>query len=150
MEIWAHKTSFVRNFLWKYLYQTRKVISHVCVCQWYRVWFFFRFIRFWNCSDSVVFVLFILLLQQWNDSHLQVWSFNIFIYLHVMSKIKEQRKKNVSNVIILFQKQKQFEDTKQVFRIRRSKKDRQHNGQNKTDKRTNNDLENIYIKLEIE
>ncbi len=32
---------------------------------------------------------------------------------------------------------------KRVIRIRKSKKDRQHNGQNKMDKRTNDDLQNI-------
>ena len=30
------------------------------------------------------------------------------------------------------------------------KKDRQHNGKKKKDKRTNNDLQNIHIKLKIE
>ena len=35
---------------------------------------------------------------------------------------------------------KKFEDTKGESRIRKSKKDRQHNGQKKRDKRTNNDL----------
>jgi hypothetical protein len=44
----------------------------------------------------------------------------------------------------------EFEDTKGVIRIRKSKKDRQHNGQKKNDKRTNNDLQNIHIKLKIE
>ena len=34
----------------------------------------------------------------------------------------------------------EFEDTKGVIRIRISKKNRQNNGQKKTDKRTNNDL----------
>jgi hypothetical protein len=43
----------------------------------------------------------------------------------------------------------EFEDTKGVIIIRKSK-DRQHNGQNKKDKRTNNDLQNIHIKLNIE
>ena len=33
-----------------------------------------------------------------------------------------------------------LEDTKGVIRIRKSKKNRQHNGQKKKDKRTNNDL----------
>jgi len=44
------------------------------------------------------------------------------------------------------------EDTKGVMRIRISKKNRQHNGQKKKDKRTNNDLQSIYmyIKLNIE
>jgi hypothetical protein len=37
----------------------------------------------------------------------------------------------------------EFEDTKGVFRIPKSKKDRQHNGQNKKDKRTNNYSQNI-------
>ena len=33
-----------------------------------------------------------------------------------------------------------LEDTKGVIRIRKSKKDRQHNGQKKNDKRTNSNL----------
>ena len=44
----------------------------------------------------------------------------------------------------------EFEDTKGVIRIRISKKNRQQNGQKKKDKRTNNDLQNIHIKLKIE
>jgi hypothetical protein len=44
----------------------------------------------------------------------------------------------------------EFEDTKGVIRIHKLKKDRQHSGQKKKDKRTNNDLQNIHIKLEIE
>ena len=39
-----------------------------------------------------------------------------------------------------------FEDTKVVIRICKLKKDRQHNGQKKKDKRTNNDLQNITNK----
>jgi hypothetical protein len=38
---------------------------------------------------------------------------------------------------------KNLEDTKGVIRVRKSKKDRQHNDQEKRDKRTNNDLQNI-------
>jgi hypothetical protein len=45
---------------------------------------------------------------------------------------------------------KKFEDTKEVIRICISKKNRQHNGQKKKDKRTNNDLQNMHIKLKIE
>ena len=44
----------------------------------------------------------------------------------------------------------EFEDTKGVIRIRTSKKNRQHNGQKKEDKMTNNDLQSIYIKLKTE
>ena len=40
----------------------------------------------------------------------------------------------------------EFEDTKKVIRIRKSKKDRQRYGQKKKDKRTNNDLQNITHK----
>ena len=46
--------------------------------------------------------------------------------------------------------QEEFEDTKGAIRIRMSKKNRQHNGQKKKYKRTNNDLQNIHIKLKIE
>jgi hypothetical protein len=41
----------------------------------------------------------------------------------------------------------EFEYTKGVIRIRISKKNRHHNGQAKKDKRTNNDLSNVNIKL---
>ena len=44
----------------------------------------------------------------------------------------------------------EFEDNKGVIRIRISKKNRQRNGQKKTHKRTNNDQQNIHIKLKIE
>jgi hypothetical protein len=43
-----------------------------------------------------------------------------------------------------------LEDIKVVTRIRKAKKDRQHNGQKKKDKRTNNGLQDIHIKLKIE
>ena len=46
--------------------------------------------------------------------------------------------------------QAEFEDTKRVIRIRMSKKNRQHNCQKKKYKKTNNDLQNIHIKLKIE
>jgi hypothetical protein len=45
---------------------------------------------------------------------------------------------------------RRVEDTKGVIRIRISKKNRQHNGQKKKNKGTNNDLQNIHIKLKIE
>jgi len=44
----------------------------------------------------------------------------------------------------------EFEDTKSVVRISKSKKNRQHNGHKKKPKRTKNNLQNIYIKLKIE
>ena len=40
----------------------------------------------------------------------------------------------------------EFEDTKGAIRNRISKKNRQHNGQKKKYKRTNNDRQNIHIK----
>jgi hypothetical protein len=46
--------------------------------------------------------------------------------------------------------EEEFEDTKGAIRIRILKKNRQHNGQKKKYKRTNNDLQNIHIKLKIE
>ena len=41
------------------------------------------------------------------------------------------------------------EEFEGVIRIRISKKNRQHNGQKKNYKRTNNDLQNIHIQLKI-
>ena len=43
----------------------------------------------------------------------------------------------------------EFEDTKGAIRIRISKKNRQQNGQKKKYKRTNNDQQNIHIKLKM-
>ena len=42
------------------------------------------------------------------------------------------------------------EDTKVVINICKLKKDRQHNGQKKKDKRTNSDIQNITNKTKIE
>jgi hypothetical protein len=44
----------------------------------------------------------------------------------------------------------EFEDNKGVIRIHISKKNRHNNGQRKNYKWTNNDLQNIHIKLKIE
>jgi hypothetical protein len=46
--------------------------------------------------------------------------------------------------------EEEFEDTKGVIRICTSKKNRQHNGPQKKYKRTNNNQQNIHIKLKIE
>jgi len=62
------------------------------------------------------------------------------------SKCKLCKNTNIYHVTFT----EEFEDTKGVIRIRKSKKDKQHNGQKKKDKRTNNDLQNIHIKLKIE
>jgi hypothetical protein len=51
---------------------------------------------------------------------------------------------------VVLRDQEEFEDTKGVIIIRLSKKNRQHNGQKKTYRRTNNDLQNIPIKQKIE
>ena len=46
--------------------------------------------------------------------------------------------------------EEEFKDTKGVIRICILKKDSQHNGQMKKYKKSNNDLQNIHIKLKIE
>ena len=43
--------------------------------------------------------------------------------------------------------EEEFEDTKCVMRICKSKKDRQHNGK-KNNKKTNSDLQSIKLKIE--
>jgi hypothetical protein len=56
---------------------------------------------------------------------------------------------DISNINVVISIE-EFEDTKGVIRIRKSKKHRPKNGQKKKDKKTHNDLQNIHIKLEIE
>jgi hypothetical protein len=50
------------------------------------------------------------------------------------------------NVLIV----RKFEENKVVIRFLKSKKNRQYNGQKKKYKGTNNDFQNIHIKLKIE
>ena len=57
--------------------------------------------------------------------------FRLSIYIHSLTHIMKE----------------EFEDTKVVIRIRISKKNRQHNGQKQMCERTNNDLQNIHMKL---
>ena len=61
-----------------------------------------------------------------------------------IQKLEDQYKSSRQKLI------DEFEDTKGVIKIRKSKKDRQDNGQKKKNKRTNNDLQNIHSKLNIE
>ena len=74
------------------------------------------------------------------------------MFYHPNTKQKGKIVKNgYWNRIYIFRvQQEEFEDTKGVIRIRKSKKDRQQNGQKKRDKRANNDQQNIHIKLKIE
>ena len=50
-------------------------------------------------------------------------------------------------ILNITEDEEEFEDTKVVIKICISKKTRQHNDQKKKYKRTNNDLQNIHIKL---
>ena len=51
---------------------------------------------------------------------------------------------NNDNLLLKSLNTKEFKDTKWVIRIIKSKKNRQHNGQKKKDKRTNKELQNIH------
>ena len=50
----------------------------------------------------------------------------------------------------IFFTNKEFENTTEAIRIRKSKKDEQHNGQMKKGKRTNNIWKTLHRKLKIE
>ena len=63
----------------------------------------------------------------------------------LMAETLDKKSKNIEHLAW-----EEFEDTKGVIRILKSKKNRQHNSQKEKDKRTNNDLQNIHIKLKIE
>ena len=60
--------------------------------------------------------------------------------------LSKTMKQIITFTTIIKRVQEEFEDIKGVIRIRISKKDRQHNGQKKKNKRTNNDLKS-YIPL---
>ena len=64
--------------------------------------------------------------------------------------IKKNNKGFMQTTHDLYYIQEKLEDTKGAIRIRKSKQDRQHNGQKKKNKRTNKDIQNMRIKLEIE
>ena len=58
-----------------------------------------------------------------------------------MCQLQKQGKQRASS--------EEFEDTKGVIRIRKSKKNKQHNGRQKKYKKKDNDLQNIRLKLKI-
>ena len=64
--------------------------------------------------------------------------------------INTQFKKRHAAIYAKFAFQEEFEDTKGVIRIRKSKKNRQHNDQKKKYIRTSNNLQIIHIKLQME
>ena len=63
--------------------------------------------------------------------------------------VKRYQRGNQNSYIEEGQTTQWSRDTKGVIIIRKSKKNRQHNGQKKKDKRTNNDLQNTHIKLKL-
>ena len=50
----------------------------------------------------------------------------------------------------IIKSKKSLKIPREVIRIRKSKKNRQNNGKKKKSKKTNNDLQNIHIKLKSE
>jgi hypothetical protein len=59
---------------------------------------------------------------------------------------KERLKKFSEKKSEWYYERKDWRYQRGVIRIRKLKKDKQHNGQKKKDKRTNNDLQNIHMK----
>jgi hypothetical protein len=68
-------------------------------------------------------------------------------FLKIISYLPKIDYRHIINTVQL---EGEFEDTKGVIRICKWKKNRQRNGQKKKYKRTNNNLQNIHIKLKIE
>ena len=71
-------------------------------------------------------------------------------YLKSSTVLWESKLSAIRNKTTVSMFQKGFEDTKGVIRFRKSQKNRQHNGLKKKYKKTNNKLQNTYIKLKIE
>ena len=75
---------------------------------------------------------------------------NVCLYFNLEALGSLNCSPGIKNAEVVKYSQEEFEDTKGVIRIRISKKNRQHNGQKKKYKGTNNDLQNIHTKLKIE
>ena len=82
-----------------------------------------------------------------NQDHVKL--FYITLYFNNVTQIRLQIQRTNCMAHWCVQSE-EFEDTKGAIRIRISKKNRQHNGQKKKYKRTNNDQQNIHINLKIE
>ena len=65
-------------------------------------------------------------------------------------QFEEFQKYHNRDVINIKRFEEGLEDSKGAIKIRKSKKDKQYNGQKQRYKRTNNDLQNIHIKLKIQ
>ena len=74
--------------------------------------------------------------------------YNIFNYLEFKLELSFFLE-NFCSFYPIMLRYEEFQDTKGAIRIRISKRNRQPNGQKKMYKRTNNDLQNIHIKLKI-
>ena len=137
-----------------------------CIVDLLLLMILFRFIRFYHVSLVLLFVFsnsvnLFSLDQTWNGWNrfsmtyfsffLSLWC--LFIELLSLSLLLQKKKNwciNGLNVLSGLRRVWRFEDTKGVIRICKSKKDRQYKGQKKKDKGTDNDLQNIHIKLKID
>ena len=88
------------------------------------------------------------------------WFINSFHGASRYKDVKTRKIRNIENAEKKFENYLEIKSMKlwrgvwryqrEVIRIGKSKKDKQHNGQKKKDKMPNNDLQNIHIQLKIE
>jgi hypothetical protein len=82
----------------------------------------------------------------------QINMMNVNLYLNneqVVIKTSTHRSIQQNHFTERYISRRVWRDQREVIRIRKSNQDKQHNGQKKKYKRTNNDLQNIHIKLKI-
>ena len=124
------------HFMFKVLYKNLTMFKlilniHYCLFVIYRLFYLFY--------DVYITML----IKYANTFHLfhYVCAYQVYIYIY------SERKLQLLNLDCLSASgdlQEEFEETKGVIRIHISKKKRQHNGQKKKYKSTNNDLQNIH------
>jgi hypothetical protein len=105
-------------------------------------------------ATSAVMVMFTCVFLDSRCIILCVWCYFAFVFIKCSSCLNMNILRSVRIIVItlgvhLFH-QYRFENTKVVIKMRISKKNRQYNDQKKKYKRTNSDLQNIHIKLQIE
>ena len=109
-----------------------------------------------NTSNKSMMLSKIFTKQNGRKNKIKMDSYDVHIHpikFHLYDKEFSGTSNIITNILeyitILFIGQEEFEDIKGLIRIRKSKQNIQHNGQKKKYKRTNIDLQNIHIKLNM-
>ena len=136
-----NRLKFYSNKLYSSVIKSKGYLAHIqqtILYSWYSVWDKYKVVLSIGYAKILENILQDPLIRA---LILSFWLFTMFNNWYAISKMYQYYTECL---------QKELEDTKGVIRIRKSKKNREHNYQKKKYKRTNTDLQNIHRKLKIE